>query len=244
MEAAMLEQDHQRKLLSSYDRIMRTVRLRLLSHYPAKLIWSVIADSRRELVNVIPKIPSIGEQNIWQQNLDNSSMGLALYRSLKKQYFSFNEAARMIYMVFETYWVNYPKPLRWVYGWYYFSPWFQDRLRQSAANSQFRKYPQDWVFTYVKGDGIIFNAGVDISECAILKFYRAQRAEEFTPHWCKLDHAMGKILGLGFTRHGTLAEGAAVCDCRWKRGAETPGWIPAIEPVYKEEPWKPSLNNT
>jgi len=240
----MLEKNRQKKLLAGFDRMARSVRLRLLEHYPAKLVWGAIADTRRELEALIPSIPYIGEKHVWQSNLDTSTMYLALYRTLKKRGFTVNEAAQMTYVIFEAYLKSFPNLLRRVYPWYYFSPLYQNRLRHAAAASQLRQYPEDWVFTYVEGDSFTFDTGIDITECAILKFSLAQGTEEFVPQLCKLDHAMGKYLGLGFARRGTLAEGATVCDCRWKRGAETPNWTPVIDPVYKEETWKPSLNNT
>jgi hypothetical protein len=244
MEAAMFNKTQQQKLISGYDRLVRAVRLRLLGYYPAKLVWSVFSDTRWEFEQLIPKIPPIGDKNVWQFNLDASAMSLALYRTLKKQDFTIPEATQMVHRIYEAYLLSFPKSLRMAYSWYYFSPWSQARLHQGAAHSQLRKHPQDWVFTYVKGDGLAFDIGVDITECAILKFYRAQGAEEFIPHLCKLDNIMGKYLNLGFIRQGTLAEGAAICDCRWKRGAETLNWTPVIDPVHKEETWKPSLNNT
>ncbi len=223
------------KILSRYDRMVKTVRLRMLEEYPAKLVWKAFADTRVELETLIPLIPSIGEQNIWQQNLDASVMSLALARALKKQSFTHPEIAQMIYRVFETYLLSFPKFVRRAYGWYYFSGMNQARLRKGAAISQRRSYPQDWVYTFREGDGQAFDMGVDITECAILKFFRAQEAEELVPHLCKLDHAMGRYLGLGFTRQGTLAEGAALCDCRWKRGVETLGWEPAWKRARYEE---------
>jgi len=72
------------------------------------------------------------------------------------------------------------------------------------------------VFSYVEGDGNSFDAGVDIAECAILKFYYTQGAEALIPYLCKLDHALGKLPGVVFSRTGTLADGSPVCDCRWK----------------------------
>ena len=220
-----------KKILSSYQQMVHAVRLKLLPDYPTKLVWGVFADTQRELEALSPYIPAIGDHNIWRSNLDASVMSLALYRTLKKRYFSHPEAAQMIHKIFEAYLLSFPKPQRLAYGWNYFSPWSQARLRRSAAQSQLRKSAQDWVFTYVKGDGFTFDMGVDITECAILKFYRAQGAEELAPHLCKLENAMGKILGLGLARQGTLAEGTAACDCRWKRGAETLNWTPVIEPV-------------
>ncbi len=228
------------KLLIQYDRMVQAVRIQLLQQYPSKLIWRMFADTRRELETLIPEIPPIGEKNIWQQNLDASAISLALAVTLRKQAFTNTEIAQMIYRIFEAYLLSFPKPLRHAYGWYYFSPWQQDRLRRGAAASQMKIYPQDWVFTFVEGDSSSFDMGVNITECAIQKFYRAQGAEELVPHLCKLDNAMGKFLGLGLKRQGTLVEGAVVCDCRWKRGAETQGWESAWKRSGYNEP-SPSL---
>ncbi len=38
------------------------------------------------------------------------------------------------------------------------------------------RYPDDWVFTFLDGDGIVFDFGIDISGCTILKFYCVQNS--------------------------------------------------------------------
>ena len=70
-------------LLADYDRLARSVRMRLLDRYHAKLVWGVIVDARLELARLIPKIPNNGNGYVWQFNLDISVMILALYRALK-----------------------------------------------------------------------------------------------------------------------------------------------------------------
>ena len=218
----MIDSVRTQKLISTYNRIGQAVRMRLLDHYPAKLIWEVFADTRRELMFLAPKTPFIGKKNIWQINLDTCVMNLALYRTLKKRRFEFKEAAQIQHDIVEAYRLSLPKPLHWAYRWYYFSPFHQKRLSQAATQSQKRQYPGDWVFTYIEGNGHGFDFGVDITECAIVKLYQAYGVEEeYLPHLCKLDHALSKILNLGFIQQGTLAKGEPVCDCRWKRGAAT-----------------------
>ena len=220
-------------LLADYDRLARSVRMRLLDRYHAKLVWRVIAEARLELAKLIPKIPNIGMGNVWPFNLDTSVMILALYRALKKYSYSLPESGQVIYDVYEAYLTRYPLVLRRVYRRYYFSQYHRDRLRHGAIRSQLCRYPDDWIFTFLDGDGVTFDFGIDISECAIQKLYRAQNAVEFTPYVCQLDHAVGKFLGLGFNRQDTLAHGAGVCDCRWKLGAETPGWPPISDKVLQ-----------
>ncbi len=221
-------------LLADYDRLARSVRMHLLDRYHAKLVWGVIADARLELARLIPKIPNIGKGYVWQFNLDISVMILALYRALKKYSYSLPESVQVIYDIYEAYLTRYPLGLRRAYRRYYFSQYHRDRLRHGAIRSQLCRYPGDWVFTFLDGDGVTFDFGIDINECAIQKLYRAQNADEFTPFVCHLDHAVGKMLELGFSRQDTLVNGAAVCDCRWKLGAETPGWPPIPDTVLQD----------
>jgi hypothetical protein len=212
------------KIMNSYTRIGQAVRMKLLDRYPAKLIWGVFDETRKELAFLAPKTPYIGEKNIWQINLDTCVMNMALYRTLKKRKFEVNEAAQIQYDIFDAYLLSFPRPVRSAYRWYYFSKLHKKRLSQAAEQSQKRHYPGDWVFSYVGGNGHAYDFGVDITECAILKLYRVHGVEEeYLPYLCKLDHAMSNILSLGITRDGTLAEGAPVCNCRWKRGAAAIG---------------------
>jgi hypothetical protein len=222
------------QLLANYDRLDRSVRMRLLDRYHAKLVWGVLADARLELARLNPKIPNIGKGHVRQFNLDTSVMILALYRALKKYSFSLPESVHVINDIYEAYLTRYPLVFRRAYRRYYFSQYHRDRLRHEAITSQLCRYPDDWVFTFLDGDGVTFDFGIDISKCAIEKLYRSQNADEFTPYVCHLDHAVGKMLGLGFTRQDTLVNGAAVCDCRWKLGAATPGWLPSSDMVLQD----------
>jgi hypothetical protein len=212
------------RIMNTYARMGQVVRMKLLDRYPAKLIWGVFEDTRKELAFLATKSPYIGEKNIWQSNLDTCLMNMALYRILKKRKFEVNEAAHIQYDIFDAYLHSFPNTLRWAYHRYYFSRFHQNRLRAAAVESQKRQYPGDWVFTYVEGNGDGFDFGVDISECAIVKLCRVYGIDdEYLPHLCKLDHAMNRTLSLGFMRNGTLAEGAPVCDCRWNRNAAAVG---------------------
>lgn len=206
------------RLMNTYNRIGQSVRMRLLDRYPAKLIWSIFADTRRELATMATKIPYIGEKNIWQINLDTCIMSMALFKTLEKRKFELQEAVQIQNDIFEAYRSSFPSPMRWAYHWYYFSPFHQKRLSRAAEQSQKRQYPGDWVFSYVGGNGHPYDFGVDITECAVLKLYRTHRVDdEYLPYLCKLDHTMSNILSLGITHEGTLAEGAPVCNCRWTR---------------------------
>ena len=170
-------------------------------------------------------------------------MILAISKILKKDGYSLLDTVEFIQKAVDTYLKRYPVLLRKAFALYHFSPYHINRLRTAATRSQLRRYPGDWVFTFVQGDGKGFNFGVDIHECAIMKFYRAQRVEELTPYLCQLDHLLGERMNLGFDRQGTLANGATVCDCRWKYGAQTRRWSPIGDLVRQDQSikWRSTL---
>ncbi len=206
------------QLLADYDRIVHTVRIPLLERYPAKLVWGALAEARQELTRLLPRIPDLGPGHRWQFNLNICTMELALYRTLQRWGFTLPEVAQFTYDLAEAYLQNGPWLARGVYRWHHLSRFLRSKLRRTAVDWQQQQDPQDW------WDGHASGLGVDTSECAVGKFFRAQRAEELVPYLCALDYALSKRLGLGFIRTRTLAEGTPCCDCRWKGGAETIGW--------------------
>ena len=72
-----------------------------------------------------------------------------------------------------------------------------------------------------------------MTECGILKFFRAQGAEEIVPYICvSMDGIFSQALNRGLVRTMTLAEGYDRCDFRYKMGRKTSllpmknGWPP------------------
>jgi hypothetical protein len=109
---------------------------------------------------------------------------------------------------------------------------YKGRLRAAVARTQDRRYPGAWVATFVEGDGEAFDYGIDITECGICKFYAAQGAIELAPYMCLSDYVVSDAFDRGLVRYETLAEGAELCDFRYKKVRETfvnplrDGWPP------------------
>lgn len=82
---------------------------------------------------------------------------------------------------------------------------------------QSRKYPGDFVFTFIEAEGRNFNYGIDYVECANWKFLKSQGALELMPYICATDSTVSEMLGWGLTRTMTLAEGCDKCDFRFKK---------------------------
>ena len=91
-------------------------------------------------------------------------------------------------------------------------------LARGATRSQERLFPDDFVYNLVSANGQEFDFGIDYTECAIVKFFRTQGAEDFTRYVCLFDYPHSELSGTGLVRHQTLAEGAPKCDFRFRIG--------------------------
>jgi hypothetical protein len=192
----------------------------------------LMADIRTRYQDLASQIPYIGgEENMFSEWLAYGAYYLAVYRALQGQGYAVEQAGRIIYDVF-TDMADHPRWLLRIVGRLKYNRAYVDRLRTAAAETQERRYAGDWVATFVEGDGVEFDYGLDITECGISKFYHAQGADELASYMCLSDHVVSQAFNRGLVRHKTLAEGAEVCDFRYKQGRETyvyplrDGWPP------------------
>jgi hypothetical protein len=109
-----------------------------------------------------------------------------------------------------------------------------ERRQKTAALSQKRRYPADYVFTFIKGSGKNYDYGFDFTECATQKLYKAYGAEEFLPYYCYLDFVSAKVRGFKFTRTKTIALGDPLCNHRFKASGKTEAeWPPPFLKGHK-----------
>lgn len=125
----------------------------------------------------------------------------------------------------------YPAFLRRVVGHMTFSRRHLPRLQKRAAESHQRRYPGDYVYTHVEGDGVTFDFGVDCFECVCVKLLKEQGAPELAPSLYPVDILYSELPGWGLVRTMTLSEGAVKCDFRLTRGGETR--VAVAEPLEK-----------
>ncbi len=79
----------------------------------------------------------------------------------------------------------------------------------------------DFEIGYVLGNGDDFDYGVNYLQCGNYTFVKTHGGEAFAPYVCMSDIALGEAMGWGLIRTGTLADGCARCDFRFKAGAAT-----------------------
>ena len=93
--------------------------------------------------------------------------------------------------------------------------------------SQERRYPDDWVFEVIEGDGQNFDFGLDYTECGLLKYLEREGAPELAPYLCWTDYPMFGSMGMKLVRTETIAQGGQRCDFRLSRGKPAP-----VEPEF------------
>lgn len=218
-------------LLKDFDNMIKRVRKVLASYFGDDLADIIIEEARQEFEALIPELPYIGgKKNPLEENPVGSAYCLALYRVLKNHGKTVEEAGKIVYETGEEYLRSssiFSKLKLRVLSRLMFTKLGKYLIKRWAAESQKRRYPGDWVYTYVEGDGKEFDFGIDYTECGICKFFHAQGADEFMPFMCLLDFPHSKASSSGLVRTMTLAEGAEKCDFRFKRSREVKqGWPP------------------
>ena len=223
------------KLLREFDRTAGRVRGVFVSRFGEESTQALILEAHQAYAALIPQLPYIGGKQPFTQFLISTAWLLAMYRVLQRKGQTVEEAGKIGYDVMEAYLQAYPRYLRRFLGHMTWSRRYLRRLRERAAESQERRYPGDYVFTFVEGDGLTFDYGVDYAECATVKFLQAQGAPELAPYLCAADILYSQALGWGLQRTTTLAEGGERCDFRFKRGGETRVAVPEPLCAYIRE---------
>ena len=221
-------------MLRQFDSAVATVKPLLVQRFGDPFVSEVAVDARSEFQRLLPQLPYIGgRKNFLTFNLVSTAWFLALYRALQKRGIGLDEAGPLVLDVYQVLQDSYPAWLLRLRGWRIFTPMGKRWLQRRAQLSQERRYPGDWVFTYVPKNG--HDLGVDYIECGILKFLQQQGAAELMPYLCSTDFIMSERMGLGLERTMTLGEGCTHCDFRFKRGRST------VWPVGLEQEVKRSL---
>lgn len=219
--------------LSRTKRLMRTFDTLLARVEPAVIAWlgeeqasRFMQESRQEYVDLIPRIPFIGNNTLTLSFFFPTTRYLAVYRALQRQGRTVEEAGRLVYLMGAEEARAIPYIARRLMAYFWFSALFRKLVKPRAIRSQQRRYPGASVINYVEGDGCEFDYGVDYIECANCKFLQAENALELAPYECATDRPISELMGWGLTRTMTIAEGFPRCDFRFKKGGRTRVPIP------------------
>jgi 8-oxo-dGTP diphosphatase len=205
------------RLLEHFDDDARRWLECLASQYGGEFSQAITQEARSQFVRLIPRIPYIGgDENHLTASLIHSARCLALYKAMKARGKTAQDTGKVLYDAVMSRLGEPPAgaPAETQLS----DEQLMKRRRERAERSQRRGNVDDWVYEFVPGDGEEFAYGYDFVECAALKFYHAEGAEELLPFYCFLDFPESRVAGLGLSRTMTLSEGHAKCNHRFKSG--------------------------
>jgi len=214
------------RFLKEFDRTLARIRGLFVSRYGEDATEAILRAARQEYDALIPQLPYVGGKQPFTQFLISTAWYLALYRVLQRRGETIEEVGLLAFRAGETYLQAYPAFLRRILGRRTFSHRYRRRLRKGATESQARRYPGNYVYNFVEGDGETFDFGVDYIECAAVRFLTEQGAPELAPYICPVDILYSEALGWGLKRTMTLAQGAPKCDFRFRKGGQTRVAVP------------------
>lgn len=204
------------KLMEQYKDTEKEARSCLLQSYDANRIDLWLTEAEKQFMELMPQIPYVGgDKNRMTRLLVITATFAPIIQVLRDQGIATRQIGKVIVDTSISFYQKIPAPLIWYMRYRYFSDSGKQEKRQSAARSQKRAFPGDWVFEYVEGDGNKFDHGVTYSECALHKFMVLRNLEAFAPYLCLSDYAFWNALGIRASRTQTLANGGTKCDFRY-----------------------------
>lgn len=213
--------------LKNKSRIMREIKFAIPHYrkfiaeaYGRDIAEAVVRETLQRFEALLPEIPYIGgDKNVLTENLYLTAAMLAMYKSLKARGKSVEEVARLIYEGTSAFYSSFPfRLLLRRQGKQLLNPRHISQRKRDAAISQQRRYPDDWVFEVIEGDGQTFGFGVDYTECGIVKYLAQQGASELAPYLCWLDYPMCTAMRVKLIRTETIAQGSERCNFRFSHG--------------------------
>jgi len=206
------------RIIKDLDPILRQMRKLTAQSHGEALAATVASETMAEFERLLPQLPYIGgDRNTLTDTLIHSTGALAFYRVMKTHDQPAQETGRLLYRTIEALALQ-SSALSGLSGQMAQSKAPQNQFKRMAEASQKRLYPDDWVLTFVEGDGKIFDFGVDYTECGLCKFNHAQGADELTPYLCLGDFPVSQVYDTGLVRTTTIARGGSHCDFRFKSG--------------------------
>jgi hypothetical protein len=220
--------ENEKRLLKQHGKMMAIGEKLLVGRYGRLAANDIMAQTVTAFEQLLPEIPYIGGKvNPMTDTLEQKATLLALYRVLKGRGRPVEEIGELLYRMGEAWVEQYPKFVRQLIGRFYMSGFQRRRSERQALRSQEGVYSADFVTEVVDGEGQDFEWGVNYLECGVVKYFAKEGAEELTPYMCQIDYLLFPAIGINLVRSGTIAQGCAHCDFRFKReGEPTSGWPP------------------
>ncbi len=200
----------------------RAVERALARRLGADEAGAALAEARAAFPALAAGLPDLGDRpHMNSVPMVEAAYFVALCRALLPRVGRAEEAGRIYCRLFQAFLDARPAWLRRLYGRWRYRRAYVERYRRYAERTQLRRHPDDFVCTFVAGDGRSFDWGYDYSRCAILEFFRRQEVAGLAPWFCHVDFLLARAFHRGLDRPTTLSEGDDLCRFRYRKGRET-----------------------
>lgn len=229
---------HRNDLLAAFAQTNQGAGQYLSATQGQALAREVCAEAAQNFRKLLPGLPDVGgEQNLMTEYVAVAAWYVAYYRPFLRRGLSAEQLGRMIYNMDVVQFGSQPPAQLSRQGRERCSPAYLAKMERWAAWTQQRRHPANWVAQFLRGDGRNFDYGYNYSQCALVKYFKAQDALPAAPYVCINDFIRSKAYGTGLQRQGTLAMGYPVCDFRYKQGRPvTQGWQSELAKIKRTRP--------
>lgn len=168
---------------------------------------------------LLPEFPEVGGERNWDtQFIPIAGWYVALYSPMKANGKTAEDVGKLVYDLNKIRLEDIPKQKALEEGEKMFTQESLDRMKTWAEWTERREYPANWVADFIPGDGKEFDYGYDYTECALVKYFKAQGVPELAPYVCLNDFPNSAVFDSGLRRKRTIAQGDGLCDFRYKKG--------------------------
>jgi hypothetical protein len=228
--------DRKNDLMGDFDKFADAVRTCLITQHEESKVDAWLVHSRSEYERLVLELPYVGgDKNNLTRILLSTSVFIPLLKILRSEGISTRQNGHMIVTTASfMYQEKIPWFIKWFMRWNHFSQTGKQKKKDAAMLSQRKRYPEDWVYRYMEGDGQTYDHKIVYSECALKKFWTSRGLEEYVPYLCLCDYAIWQAIGIEVSRTRTLGNGADECDFRYiKKGSRVPPpWPPESHPEW------------
>lgn len=200
-----------------------------------KIQKGIMKTAYRKYQEIVSSIDTFEENDVLLMNILSASGFAAIYLSLPADYrlipkknvivFPETEACEQVvsgkYTMqeladFYEYSMNKSFVMKLYLKRSFFSKRYWKKQKEQAEKSQKSTNPYSWRYAfYPDKKGQHFDAL--FSHCGIWYLMQKLGIPEITPAMCRYDYGMTKYCDAIFTRNGTLAGGAKICDCHYDK---------------------------
>lgn len=197
---------------------------------------AVLAEARLAYPALTADLPLGAHPHLNSLPMVEAAWFVALSRALAARGTAPEAIGRVYCELFQAFLDARPAWLRRLHAWWKYGRGYVERYRRYAEATQQGRYGDEFVCTFVEGDGRTFDWGYDYTRCAILELFRRNGAADVAPYFCHVDFLLARAFGRGLERPTALSEGDDRCRFRYRKGRPTPADWPPVFLVRRRPP--------